>query len=213
MTAVACAHAICDAVQACSLGSLFRILHSFSLLMLALACSCERGKSCFTGCTAQRLFHAGVLPDANVVSSIPMMLEAFCLHEKGRALITDHAPLRALVPLLSHRAYCTPDSAGMAPLQLPDFSSGLEELVRHMPHALCYQAVDAVLASLRVRDHFYCGGTFHQRSFVLVVCPRIHLGIICAHGSGSPKFGLSGRFAIHLLEFNLAAISDRIWSW
>lgn len=103
---------------------------------------------------ASHLIHlvAGVLPDANVVSSVPMMLEAFCLHEKGRALITEHAPLRALVPLLSHRAYCTPDPAGVSPLQLPDFSSGLEELVRHMPHALCYQAVDAVLAALRVRS-------------------------------------------------------------
>lgn len=80
-----------------------------------------------------------------------MMLEAFCLHEKGRALITEHAPLRALVPLLSHRVYCTPDAAGVSPLQLPDLSSGLEELVRHMPHSLCYQAVDAVLGALRVR--------------------------------------------------------------
>lgn len=79
-----------------------------------------------------------------------MMVEALCLHEKGRKLVSDHHPLRALVPILTHKAYVLPDSSGSSALQLSELASGLEELVRHMPHELSYQAVDAVLAVLRV---------------------------------------------------------------
>jgi Domain of Unknown Function (DUF913) len=92
-----------------------------------------------------------VLPDASVVSSIPMVLEAFCLHEKGRQLVAESFPLRALVPILSHKAYVLPDATGVSPLSISDLAAGLEELVRHMPQELCYQAVDAILAAVRVR--------------------------------------------------------------
>lgn len=191
MTAVACAHVSCLSMLSLFPWSFFKWSISVDFSCFCCPCFCERhtsGELCFTCCAAQGLHHAGVLPDANVVSSIPMMLEAFCLHEKGRALITEHAPLRALVPLLSHRAYCTPDSAGMAPLQLPDFSSGLEELVRHMPHALCYHAVDAVLASLRVRLPLDFAAMFQQSQFVLVVCQHDHLGYRVLHAIGSITF-------------------------
>lgn len=99
-----------------------------------------------------RVMHAGVLPDSSVVTLVPMMVEALCLHDKGRKLVSDHHPLRALVPILSHKAYVLPDASGGSPLQLCDLAAGLEELVRHMPHELAYQAVDAVLAVLRVRS-------------------------------------------------------------
>ena len=49
-----------------------------------------------------------MLPDSSVVTLVPMMVEALCLHEKGRQLVTDHHPLRALVPILSHKAYVLP---------------------------------------------------------------------------------------------------------
>jgi hypothetical protein len=99
---------------------------------------------------------AGVLPDSSVIAIVPMMVEALCLHEKGRKLVADHHPLRALVPILSHKAYVLPDPSGGSPLQLTELAAGLEELVRHLPHELSYQAVDAILAVLRVSSLSLC---------------------------------------------------------
>ena len=105
--------------------------------------------NCYNKVAALRC--AGVLPDSSVVTLVPMMVEALCLHERGRQLVRARHPLRALVPILSHKAYVLADAWGGSPLLLSDLAAGLEELVRHMPHELGYQAVDAVLAVLRVR--------------------------------------------------------------
>lgn len=94
---------------------------------------------------------AGVLPDSNVVATVPMVIEALCLAERGRALVARHAPLRHLVPLLTEAAYVASGDADALPLSMPELTTSWDELLRHLPAELRPQALDAVAASLRVR--------------------------------------------------------------
>ena len=85
----------------------------------------------------------GVPAYVDAVTSLPATIEALCLTERGREMVAARAPMRALVGVLTHKAY----AACVVPAE---FGPRLEELLRHLHADMRAACVDALLAMLRV---------------------------------------------------------------